>query len=303
MSNVQPTVRVGTRASLLAKSQTAWLIELLKSKWPGLNVETVLISSSGDRIQDRPLYEFGGKGLFTKELEIALLENRIDLAVHSFKDVPVTMPLVDESTLVFASVPGREDVRDILVSRKAQAIDQLPQGAKVGTGSLRRRCQLLQCRPDLQIEMIRGNIDTRIRKMRDGTYDAVILAIAGVKRAKLLEPAEMNPIPLDILLPAAGQGALALQCRKADKQTLKLIAAVDDPVQRACVEAERELVRNLEGDCHSPIAAYAHMEGANMVLDAAVGQRDGQPPVKRGRISHPPKEILPAIAALARELL
>lgn len=303
MSTEQPILRVGTRGSLLAKSQTSWLINLLQSKWPGLKVEMILISSSGDRIQDRPLYEFGGKGLFTKELEIALLEERVDLAVHSFKDVPVTMPLVDESTLTFASVPGREDVRDILVCRQAQSVDQLPLGASVGTGSLRRRCQLLQRRPDLRIEMIRGNIDTRIRKMRDGTYDAVVLAIAGVKRANLLDPTEMNPIPTDILLPAAGQGALALQCRKNDRQTLKLIAAVDDPIQRACVEAERELVRKLEGDCHSPIAAYARMEGANMALDAAVGQRDGQPPVKRSHISHLPGEILDAIPALARQLM
>src|SRR5512133_1238573 len=157
-SNSGQRLVVGTRASLLARSQTGWVISQLQRLSPGLEVETVLISSSGDKIQDKPLYEFGGKGLFTKELEAALLEKRIDLAVHSLKDVPVTMPLVDQQDLCFAAIPEREDPHDILASLKYRSVNDLPHGAKVGTGSLRRRCQLLQVRPDLQVEMIRGNI-------------------------------------------------------------------------------------------------------------------------------------------------
>lgn len=277
---------------MLARTQTGWVIEQLRQKWPGLVVELVLISSSGDQIQDRPLHEFGGKGLFTKELEIALLDKRVDMAVHSFKDVPVTMPLVEQGGLVFAAVPPREDPRDVLVSSTARQIQDLPKGAKVGTGSLRRRCQLLAARPDLNVVGIRGNIDTRLRKQREGEFDAIILAMAGIRRAGLFDEKTMAPIPEDLMLPAAGQGALALQCRKDDRATREIVAVMDDEATRKCVEAEREVVRLLGGDCHSPIAAKAQIKGDQLTLEAAVGETDGKPPVRRatanGRLSDSP---------------
>ncbi len=284
-SNSRQSIVVGTRGSLLARSQTALVISQLQQLNPGLEVQTLLISSSGDKIQDRPLHEFGGKGLFTKELETALLAGQIDLAVHSLKDVPVTMPLVDQQNLCFAAIPLREDPRDILASLKYRYISDLPQGTKVGTGSLRRRCQLLAARPDLQVEMIRGNIDTRLRKMREGQYDAVILAYSGVKRANLFNDKEMTPIPFELMLPAAGQGALLLQCRKDDTCTREIVAKMDDPTTHTCIEAERALVMALNGDCHSPIAAYATLKGDQLTLAGALGQSDGRPPVKRGSVT------------------
>jgi hydroxymethylbilane synthase len=261
------------QSGLVAKSLEA-------AHW-GLRVELTIIKTSGDQIADRPLHELGGKGLFTRELEQALLDGRIDLAVHSFKDVPVTMPLVEQANLLIAAVPVREDPRDALACRRARSIADLPRGARVGTGSLRRRAQLLDLRPDLAIELIRGNVDTRLRKLRDGQFDAVILAMAGLRRSGLLDEADTTPIGADQMLPAAGQGALAIQCRRDDEPTRKLLGALDDPDTARCVEMERGVVAALNGDCHSPIAALATMEGETVWLRAAVGRRDGQPPVVR----------------------
>lgn len=296
-------LRVGTRASLLARMQTAWVVGQLQSASPGLEVETIYLTSSGDKIQDKPLYEFGGKGLFTRELEVALLENRIDLAVHSFKDVPVTMPLVEQSGLVIAAAPPREDPRDALLSLKAKRIEELPRGAKVGTGSLRRKCQLLSLRPDLQIEPVRGNIDTRIRKLREGDYDAVILAMAGLKRSGLLDMQLMTPIPTDTLLPAAGQGALALQCRLSDAPSREAAGRLNDVTSHVCVDAERAVVLALNGDCHSPIAAWAQLRGDTLELAAALGGADGQPPVKRGCVSGETSERAELARRLAKTLI
>jgi hydroxymethylbilane synthase len=251
----------------------------LEERYPGLQVELVLFGTSGDQIADKPLHEFGGKGLFTKELEQALLAGSIDFAVHSFKDVPVTMPLVDQDDLAIVAVPTREDPRDVLVSANRLTIAQLPEGARVGTGSLRRRCQLLSLRPDLRVELIRGNIDTRLRKCFSGEYEAIVLAMAGLKRARLFETTTMKPIDPSELLPAPGQGALALQCRKGDSEARQYLSVLDDEVSNACVSAERELVGLLQGDCHSPIAALAERVGEGMKLRAAVGARHGAPPV------------------------
>jgi hydroxymethylbilane synthase len=243
----------------------------------GLRVELVEIKTTGDRIQDRPLNAFGGKGLFTKEIELALLSNQIDFAVHSFKDVPVTMPLVDQSHLIIAAVPKRELPWDVLVSRKANSLDSLPKGAKVGTGSPRRRAQILAKRGDLQVEPIRGNIDTRIRKMNEGQYDAVVLALAGLRRADLFDASFM--FEMRDLLPAAGQGALALQCRREDERTRDLLLALNDADTAACVAAERAIVQALNGDCHSPIAALAEIQNEGLRIRAVVGARDGEPPI------------------------
>ena len=251
----------------------------LRALHPGLRVELVEIRTSGDRITDKPLYEFGGKGLFTKEIEQALLAGSIDFAVHSFKDVPVTMPLVDQADLVIAAVPAREDPRDVLVSMKASSVSDLPAGARVGTGSLRRRAQLLNLRRDLVIEPVRGNIDTRVRKCRQGHYDAIVLAAAGVKRAGLFDPAVMSFLDPSQSLPAPAQGALALQCRKSDARCRELLSAMNDPMTESCVMAERHLVQLLRGDCHSPIGALGEVRGNGLYLRAAVAGRGGRLPV------------------------
>jgi hydroxymethylbilane synthase len=291
----ETVLRLGTRGSLLAQTQSRSVAGDLEKLHSGLRVELVIVKTSGDTIQNRPLHEFGGKGLFTKEIEQALLANSIDLAVHSFKDVPVTMPLVEQSELIIAAVPKREDPRDALISEKASALEQLPPGSRVGTGSLRRRCQVLAMRPDLQLEGIRGNIDTRIRKLKDGEFDAVILAMAGLRRATLFDSDLMYPIDINQLLPAPGQGALALQCRRDDARTRELVTAMNDQVTQGCVTAERELVRLLQGDCHSPIAAMAEVEEDSMTLRAAVGARGGEPPVIRAQSAGPVNDP-PAIA-------
>jgi len=206
------TLRLGTRGSTLALAQSNLIIDSLKRLHPTLRIDITTFKTSGDQIADRPLHELGGKGLFVRELEQALLDRKVDFVVHSFKDVPVTMPLVEQTNLIIAAVPPREDVRDVLISTRGTSIKELPPNAKIGTGSLRRRCQLLALRPDLKIENIRGNIDTRIRKLQSGDFDAIILALAGLKRANLFDATFMHPIPLDDFLPDAGQGALAIQC-------------------------------------------------------------------------------------------
>jgi len=274
-------LRLGTRGSLLARSQSGLVARSLEERHPGLKVELVFFRTSGDQIADKPLHEFGGKGLFTKELEQALLAGTIDFAVHSFKDVPVTMPLVDQTDLIIAAIPEREDPGDVLVSRGGMKLADLGHSARVGTGSLRRRSQLLSLRPDLNIELIRGNIDTRLRKCLSGEYDAIVLAMAGLKRAGLFDSKTMAVFDPAELLPAPGQGALALQCRRDDEQTRHYLGALNDPVSADCVAAERELVRLLEGDCHSPIAALATRVGDGLILRAIVGTRDGNPPVIR----------------------
>ena len=304
-SSSPPILRLGTRGSLLARAQSGLVARWLEERHAGLKVELVLFRTSGDQIADRPLHEFGGKGLFTKELEQALLAGSIDFAVHSFKDVPVTMPLVEQDDLIVAAVPARQDPRDVLVSGGGLSIRELPEGARVGTGSLRRRCQLLALRPDLRVDPVRGNIDTRLRKCFSGDYDAMVLAMSGLKRAGLFDAAKMRPIDPSELLPAPGQGALALQCRRADERTGEYLAVLDDPIARACVSAERELVRLLEGDCHSPIAALAEQAGDGMTLRAAVGGRDGTPPVigafDRAAAQDPPRLARLVYSTLARQ--
>jgi len=279
------------------------MADAIENHHPGLKFELIICKPTGENIQIKPLHEAGGKGLFTKELEEALLANTVDFAVHSFKDVPVTMPLVDQANLVIAAVPPREDPSDVLACAKAKSIRDLPQSAKVGTGSLRRRCQLLALRPDLKVELIRGNIDTRVRKFREGQYDAVILALAGLKRSGMFNDTDMAPIPLDEFLPAAAQGALAIQCRKHDERAVRLLSVLNDPIAHQCVALERSLVQELNGDCHSPIAALATIAAGSMHLWASVGARDGKPLVidASGRADRSDPE--PAVAAVYQSLL
>jgi hydroxymethylbilane synthase len=277
-------LRLGTRGSLLARAQSQLVADELSRRHPGLGVELVTVRTTGDRITDRPLHDIGGKGLFTKELEQALLANDIDVAVHSFKDVPVTMPLVDASNLAIAAVPTREDPRDVIALRDPSA-KTLPRGAKVGTSSLRRRCQLLESDNSLTVLPLRGNIDTRLRKLRDGNYDAVVLALAGLRRADLYDPSYMRPLDPATMLPAPAQGALALQCRRDDERTRRLLVPMNHAETAVRVAAERAVVAALNGDCHSPIAALAVIgqgaAGREMYLRVAVGRRDGLPPVVR----------------------
>jgi hydroxymethylbilane synthase len=270
-----------------------------------IKVELVIIKTTGDRIQNRPLHDVGGKGLFIKELEQALLAGEIDFAAHSLKDIPVTMPLVDQSALVIAAYPKREDPRDVLVSRTIRAINDLPQGAHVGTGSLRRRAQLLALRPDLRIEALRGNIDTRIRKCLEGKYDALVLALAGVRRATLFDAQTMAPISTDQLIPAAGQGALALQCRVDDLQTRDILASLHDHNTGLCVNLERSFVAALNGDCVSPIGAYAKVTGRTIVLAATVAKAGGKLPVisasAKAPLDHPSNAVNEVLKSLENQ--
>lgn len=305
-SSSQMSLRLGTRGSVLAKTQSQLIADELEKRNPGLVVELVVVKTSGDAITDRPLHAFGGKGLFTKEIELALLDERVDFAVHSFKDVPVTMPLVDQSRLSIVATPKREDPSDVLVFPTARdqggSIDQLLRGARIGTGSLRRRCQLLALRPDLQIELIRGNIDTRLKKLANDEFDAILLAYAGLHRAGMFDAGRMFMLGDDQMVPAPGQGALALQCRKDDVRTTELLMGLNDGETSACVAAERALVTALQGDCHSPIAAVARVKRNRLHLAAAVGARDGNPPVIRASADAPLKSPHAAIGAVFDEL-
>lgn len=246
----------------------------LRRLHPGLEVELHIVKTTGDKITDRPLHDVGGKGLFTKELEVALLSGEIDFAVHSYKDVPVTMPLVDVSELVIAAVPRREDARDVMVADPGvRSIMDLPIGATVGTGSLRRQCQLLALRPDLKVVPLRGNIDTRLRKQRDREMDAVILAAAGLHRSGLFAPATMIPLPIETMVPSAAQGALAMQCRANDPATRGLLASMNDPTTEQCVNLERYAIELLNADCHSPIGVHAAMTPDQLVeIHIAIGK-------------------------------
>jgi hydroxymethylbilane synthase len=273
------TLRIGTRGSLLARKQCQAVAEQLVGAHPSLAIELVVIKTTGDRVTDRPLADLGGKGLFTKEIEQALTDGQIDAAVHSLKDLPVTMPLIDESQLLLAAVPVREDARDVLLLGDG-ALREMPTEAVVGTSSLRRQVQVAERWPGATFKPLRGNIDTRIEKLRSGAFDAIILAMAGLVRAGLFDPACMRPIAADIITPAAGQGALAVQCRKNDLRTVELLSALNDPVTAMCVAAEREVVRLLDGDCDSPIGVLATVDPSGQLgMRAAVGGRGGKLPV------------------------
>lgn len=275
-------IRLGTRGSPLARAQSRVIADDLERAEPLLRVELVIVKTTGDSVQDRPLAELGGKGLFTKEIEQHLLAGALDFAVHSYKDVPVTMPLVDTPDLIIAGVPPREDARDVLIGRPGiTGIDDLPQGARVGTCSLRRRCQLLNRRPDLVIEDLRGNIDSRLARAAAGAFDAILLAAAGLKRAGWFDATHMVALPFEAMLPAAGQGALALQCRRDDPLTADLLRLLHHEPTARCVEVEREVISLLQADCRSPVAAYATLTGDQLTLRAAAGLTGGIPPVRQ----------------------
>ncbi|HID34912.1 MAG TPA: hydroxymethylbilane synthase [Anaerolineae bacterium] len=259
-----------TRPSALARWQTNHVADLLRRAHPGLEVRVEVIVTQGDRILDKPLPAIGGKGLFTAELEAALRAGRVDAAVHSLKDLPVE----DAPGLVIGLTPPRADVRDALICPGGWTLDELPSGAVVGTSSPRRQAQLLAYRPDLVVKPIRGNVDTRIRKAREGLYDAVVLAAAGVMRLGL-EEVVTQYLPLEVMLPAPGQGVLGVQCRADDDRTRSLLAAVEDPTARAAAQAERAFLAGLGGGCSIPVAAYAESVANGLRLRGLVASPDG----------------------------
>lgn len=272
---------IGTRGSKLALWQAEWIKSELQKRNPGLEIEFNKIKTTGDKILDVPLAKVGGKGLFVKEIEEALLRNEADIAVHSMKDVPTDFP----GGLHLAVICEREDPRDAFIAPvqsskfKVQSFKELPQGACVGTSSLRRSCQLLSIRPDLKIEQLRGNLDTRLRKLDEGQFDAIILAAAGVKRlgwtARITET--LSP---ETSLPAIGQGAVGIECRTSDEFINRLIAPLNHPETSVCVRAERALLKKLEGGCQVPVAAYARLVNGKLIIEGLVGSVSGDRIIK-----------------------
>jgi len=264
------TLKIATRQSPLALWQAEHIRARLQELHAGLQVELVTFVTQGDKILDTPLAKIGGKGLFVKELEAALLDGRADLAVHSMKDVPMKLP----EGLSLAVICEREDPFDAFVSNTYRSFDELPQGAKVGTSSLRRKSQILKARPDLEIIDLRGNVGTRLSKLDAGNYDAIILASAGLKRLGLSERIRHTIAP-EVSLPAVGQGALGLECREGDQAVLDLIMPLLHPETDACVRAERAFNAYLEGGCQVPIAGYATLHDQQIHIEGRVGSVDG----------------------------
>ena len=267
------SLRIGTRGSALA----LWQANHIKNKLAelhGVTAELVRIRTSGDHFQSASVAqigaEFGAKGVFIKELEDALLAGTVDLAVHSMKDVPTEIP----RGLTFPAITKREDPRDCLISRDARKLAELPPGAKIGTSSVRRQAQLRHYRADLQVLELRGNVDTRLRKVAAGEFDAIVLALAGVTRLGARERVT-EILPAELMLPAVGQGALGIETREGDRDTSALVAALNDAETRACVEAERALLHELEGGCQVPLGAWAQLEGGRLCLEACLLSPDG----------------------------
>ncbi len=270
------TIKIGSRGSPLALWQANWIKDQLQSQHPEIPVEIIVIKTSGDKIQDVPLAKIGGKGLFVKEIEEALLDKSIDFAVHSMKDMPIKFPF----SLCIASVTKRENPFDALISKDNIKLEDLPKGAKIGTGSLRRVSQLLHYRPDLTLIPLRGNVETRIQKLETEGLDGIILAAAGLNRlgwgdriSEIISP--------EILLPAMGQGAVGIETRKHDVDNQILLADMDDEDTHLALDAEREIVTRLEGGCNVPIGAFATIEGYEMTLRGLVASLDGKTVYKK----------------------
>jgi hydroxymethylbilane synthase len=263
-------LRIATRKSPLALWQAEHVATLLRGAHAGLEVELKPMSTQGDRIQDRSLAAIGGKGLFIKELEVALAEGRADIAVHSMKDVPAEMP----QGFLIAAFLARADPRDALLCRRGSTLADLPAGAKLGTSSLRRSAQILAARPDISIEPLRGNVDTRLSRLENGALDAIVLACAGLIRLGL-ESRITTRLGAGTMLPAVGQGAIGIECRSEDTRTRALVAALDHAATRTALAAERTFARTLGGSCQSPIAALARIEADRLTLQGLVAEPDG----------------------------
>ncbi len=290
-------LRIATRKSPLALWQAEHVRERLLAAHPGLRVELVSMSTQGDRILDAPLAKVGGKGLFVKELEQSLLDGSADIAVHSMKDVPVEFP----DGLYLPVICQREDPRDAFVSNTFKRLDDLPHGACVGTSSLRRQTVLHERRPDLAIVTLRGNVNTRLKKLDDGAYDAIILAAAGLLRLGFAERITEYLEP-EISLPAIGQGAIGIECRSEDARIHDLVSVLHDMETYICVHAERAMNQQLQGGCQVPIAGYAQLKGEVLTLRGLVGRTDGSE-VVRGTISGGAHEAAQLGVTLADDLL
>ncbi len=291
------TIRIATRKSPLAMWQAEHVADALRAAHPGLHVEILGMSTQGDKILDTPLAKIGGKGLFVKELEARMLEGDADIAVHSMKDVPVELP----QGLHLPVIMQREDPRDAFVSNRYAHLDDLPEGAVVGTSSLRRQCQLADRRPDLVLKSLRGNVNTRLRKLDEGEYDAVILAAAGLIRLGFGERIRTTLDPADSL-PAIGQGAVGIECRSDDTRVNALIAPLHHTDTADRVRAERAFNARLEGGCQVPIGGHAVLQGDQLWLRGLVGTVDGSE-IIRGEIRGPREQAEALGVALAEELL
>ncbi len=293
-------IRIGTRSSALALWQSTFIKDQLGIQYPDETIEIIHIKTKGDKILDSPLSKIGDKGLFTKELEVALIDNRIDLAVHSLKDLTTTLP----DGLTLGAVTVREDIRDVFIthlSKNYNGLEELPDGATIATGSLRRKCQLLAFRPDLNIQDIRGNINTRLQKLDESKWDGMLLASAGLLRMGWHDRMTQVIDP-KIVLPAVGQGALGVEIRQNDDRMTGLLTPLNDYKTRQSTTAERALLRHLEGGCQIPIGAWGRIFDDTLYLDAMAGSLDGAN-VVRGRISGKPGDAADLGINLAEELL
>ena len=278
---------VGSRKSNLALTQTKWVIEQLKQAGAPFEFEIKKIETKGDKILDVTLSKVGGKGLFVKEIEQAMYDEEIDMAVHSMKDMPSELPV----GLTIASVPVREDYRDALISKNNVSLRELPEGAVVGTSNLRRASQILAIRPDVEIKPIRGNIDTRLKKLENEDFDAIVLAAAGLKRMGWGDEIVTEFLETDLCLPAIGQGALAIECRDTDMELIELLAKINDSYTQQTVAAERTFLYLMNGSCQVPIAGVAHMEEDDVVLTALIASVDGKQVFKEEVRGTDPQEV------------
>ncbi|MGE0370276.1 MAG: hydroxymethylbilane synthase [Gammaproteobacteria bacterium] len=290
-------IRIATRKSPLALWQAGYVRSLLEEAHPGLQVDLVMMSTQGDKILDSPLAKIGGKGLFVKELEQSMLEGRTDIAVHSMKDVPVELP----PGLHLPVVLAREEPRDAFVSQRHDRLDRLPQRARVGTSSLRRQAQLHALRPDLDILSLRGNVGTRLRKLAEGDYDAIVLASAGLIRLGMAERITQQ-LETEVCLPAIGQGVIGIECRMDDAAVNELVRPLNDRRTQICIEAERALNARLQGGCQVPIAGHATLQDDTVTLHGLVGYPDGSR-IIRGRAVGGTAEAAAVGINLAEELL
>lgn len=290
-------IRVATRGSALALAQTGQLVDLLRERTPHADFELVTLKTTGDRVTDRPLSSFRGTGVFVSELRTALLEQRADLAIHSLKDIPIDQP----TELTLAAFPLRADPHDLLLARGNEPFARLPKGATVGTSSPRRMVQLKAARPDLEFADLRGNLDTRIRKLEEGRYDAIVVAAAGMGRLGK-EYAQTAVLPMSVCLPAVGQGVLAIECRRGDSEVLTIASAVHHKITALAVTAERAFLAGIGGGCSMPIAAQAVVDADRLHLEGLVGDPQTAR-IVRDRIESGPDELGEAGRELAERVL
>ena len=291
------TIIIGTRSSKLALWQADYVMECLQKKYPELHVEKKLMTTKGDKILDAPLAKIGGKGLFTKELEQDMLAGGIDIAVHSLKDMPTEVP----DGLIITAITKRCEPGDAFVRNTVASLAELPQGAVVGTSSLRRKAQLLHARPDLEVRDLRGNVNTRLKKLDAGEYDAAVLAVAGLRRLGFGNRIT-EVLPKSMILPAVGQGALAIEAREDDAETRELVAFLNDEATVACAKAERAFLARVEGGCQVPVGVYATPEDGGLHVEAVIASLDGRR-LYRDHVSGQVKDAEPLGTQLADKLL